>query len=102
MAVEYHAFDEKGLRQTAALIATATLDFGSIAAGNGVADLTITVTGAAVGDPVALSLPAAINSGLVFNAFVSAANTVKVRATNISAGAINPASASFTVAVIKP
>lgn len=102
MAESYDAFDEKGLRQTVALIETATLDFPSVAASVGVQDLTITVTGAAVGDPVALSLPAAINSGLIFNAFVSAANTVTVRCSNITAGALNPASAAFTVAVIKP
>lgn len=102
MAISYNAFDEKGLRQTAVLIETATLNFPSVAANVGVQNLTITVAGAAAGDPVALALPAAINSGLIFNAFVSAADTVTVRCTNITAGAIDPASAAFTVAVIKP
>jgi hypothetical protein len=88
-----------GAAITKVLTASATLDFASIAAA-GSEDKTITVTGAAVGDPVALSLPAAIDAGLVFNAFVSAANTVTVRATNASAGAIDAASASFRVAVI--
>lgn len=65
------------------LKATATLNFAEIAAA-GSADLTITVTGAA---------------GLVFNAFVSAANTVTVRASNITASPVDADSASYTVVV---
>ena len=82
------------------LFGTATLDFPSTAAA-GTQDLTITVTGAAVGDMVLCSLPAAINAGLVFNAFVSAADTVKIRCQNLTAGALDPASATFNVVVLK-
>ena len=78
--------------------ATATLDFGSIAAA-AQADLTITVTGASTGDSVSLGLPASPTAGIVFNAFVSAANTVKIRATNITAAAIDPASATYRATV---
>lgn len=84
---------------TKALKAAATLDFGSITNATS-ADLTVAVTGAAVGDPVILGLPAAMVTGLVFNAFVSAANVVTVRASNITAAPINPASGSFTVIVL--
>lgn len=84
---------------TKTLKATATLDFGSIAAA-GSANLTIAVVGAAVGDTVSLALPAAINAGLVFNAFVSAADVVTVRATNVTAAPIDPASASYSVIVV--
>lgn len=79
--------------------ATATLNFGSIAAVSQ-ADLTITVTGAAAGDYVSLALPAAPAAGIVFNAFVSAADTVTVRASNITASAVDPASATYGVLVI--
>jgi predicted RecA/RadA family phage recombinase len=82
------------------LFGTATLDFPSTGAA-GTQDLTITVTGAAVGDMVICSLPAAINAGLVFNAFVSAADTVKIRCQNLTAGALDPASATFNVVVLK-
>lgn len=78
--------------------ATATLDFPSINAA-AQADLTITVTGAAVGDEVAMALPAAPAAGIVFNAFVSATNTVTIRASNISGSPVNPASASYGVIV---
>lgn len=88
-----------GTAITKVLTAAATLNFASIAAAAS-EDKTVTVTGAAVGDPVALSLPAAIDAGLVFNAFVSATNTVTVRATNASAAPIDAASASFRVVVI--
>lgn len=84
----------------ARLTATAALNFASINAAAS-ADLTITVAGAAVNDSVALGLPAAPTAGIVFNAFVSAANTVTVRATNITAGAVDPASATYRVTVIK-
>jgi hypothetical protein len=81
-------------------ITTATLDFGSIASQTS-EDLTISVTGAAVGDPVNLSLPAAPTAGISFNAFVSATDTVTVRANNYTGGPIDPVSASYTVQVVK-
>ncbi len=82
------------------LTATATLDFPSIAADGGTQDLTITVTGASTGDTVVLGLPAAPNAGVVFNAWPSSSNTITVRATNATTGAIDPASASYRVTVI--
>lgn len=80
--------------------ATATLDFPSIAAQSS-ADLTITVTGAATGDRVALGPPINLNAGLVPYGFVSAADTVTVRVTNVTAGALDPTSAGWKVAVLK-
>ena len=84
---------------TKVLSATASLDFGSIGAA-AQANLTITVTGAAVGDEVVMALPAAPAAGLVFNAFVSAANTVTIRASNITASPVDPAAATYGVIVI--
>ncbi|SOD42323.1 hypothetical protein [Nitrosovibrio sp. Nv4] len=82
------------------LTATAALDFASIAAAAS-ADLTIAVAGAAVGDAVSLGLPAAPTAGLIFQTFVSAAGIVTVRATNITAGAVDAASATYRVTVHK-
>jgi hypothetical protein len=82
------------------LTVAAALDFASIAAAAS-ADLTIAVPGAAVGDAVSLGLPAAPTAGLVFNAFVSAVNTVTVRATNISAAPVDAASATYRATVHK-
>lgn len=84
----------------ASLTATAALDFASIAAAAS-ADLAIAVSGAAVGDAVSLGLPAAPTAGLIFQAFVSAANVVTVRATNITAGAVDAASATYRATVHK-
>lgn len=78
------------------LTATAALDFGIIGAAAS-ADLTITVTGSAVNDGVILGRPAAPTAGIVYQAFVSAANTVTVRATNITAAAVDPLSQTFRV-----
>lgn len=80
--------------------ATATLDFPSTATLTS-ADLTISVPGAVVGDPVAVSTPAAPNANTCFTAFVSAADTVTVRFNNFSGGTVNPASGSFKVVVFK-
>lgn len=79
---------------------TGTLNFASINAAAS-EDLTITVTGAAVGDSVHLGLPAAPTAGIVFQGFVSAANTVTVRATNITGSPVNPDSATYRATVIK-
>ena len=81
------------------LTATATLDFASIAAGAS-ETLTITVTGAAVGDAAIASAPAGFEDGLVICCWVSAANTVSVRVHNVSAGAIDPASGTWRATVI--
>ena len=88
-----------GATVTKILTATATLNFPSISAASQ-ADLTITVTGAATGDEVIMSLPAAPAAGIVFNAFVSATNTVTIRASNITGSPVDPASASYGVIVI--
>ena len=88
-----------GSTVTKVLSNSASLNFPSIAAVSQ-ADLTITVTGAAVGDEVMLSLPAAPTAGLVFNGFVSAADTVTIRASNITASAVDAAAATYGVVVV--
>jgi len=89
-----------------ALISTSTaLDFGSISTGS-FGDLTITLTGAATTDVVFVTCintagRGATDGNLIFEAFVSAINTVTVRAHNPTSGTINPASYNFKVAIIK-
>ena len=78
--------------------ATATLNFASIPT-HDYEDLTITVTGAVVNDTVTLGLPATVLVGVVYNAWVSAANTVTVRCNNFDAGPRDPASATYRVGV---
>lgn len=55
-----------------------------------------TITGVAVGDVVVLTGPAALNSGLVVTAVVTAANTVAVRHSNVTAGTLDAASGVYT------
>lgn len=78
--------------------AVAALDFAAIGAAAS-ADLVIALPGAVVGDAVELGRPAAPQAGLVFQAFVSAADTVTVRATNITAGALDALVANYTVSI---
>jgi len=88
-------------RKAAALTGTATLDFGSIDAQDH-ADLTITVTGAVTGDAVALGIPtAAVTNGVAYTAWVSATNTVTVRAHNYGAAAADPASGTFRATIVR-
>lgn len=79
--------------------ATATLDFPSIAT-QAQAELTITVTGAVVGDLVLMG-PPVLAAGLQATAFVSAVNTVKIRLYNSTGSPIDPVSATWNVAVIR-
>lgn len=79
---------------------TAVLDFPNLLAFTS-ADLTVTVTGAAVGDSVALGPPATIEAGLLWCGWVSAADTVSVRVYNLTGIAVNPASATWRVTVFK-
>lgn len=77
---------------------SASLDFASINAAAS-EDLTITVPGAKINDSTWIGLPAAPTAGIIFQAFVSAADTVTVRATNITAAPVNPAAQTISVAV---
>lgn len=79
---------------------SATLDFPSVAAA-GATTLTITVKGAAVGDACWVGFRAAPTSGLIYSAWVSAADTVTVRVQNVTAGAVDAASAVYDVWVAK-
>jgi hypothetical protein len=82
--------------------ASATLDFPSTGAHSS-SDLTITVTGAAVGDVVTVAPGlAAISDGSCYTAWVSAANTVTVRFNHYhTGGSTDPVSAVFNIIVTK-
>lgn len=82
------------------ITATAVLDFPSIAAGT-IQTLTITVTGAAIGDAVALGPPSGIEANLMWSGWVAAADTVTIRLLNISGAPIDPASATWRATVFK-
>ncbi len=80
---------------------SATLNFASTAAQSS-SELTLTVTGATDGDIVQLGVPnAATNANSCFTAWVSAANTVSVKFNNYSSAAIDPASGTFKIIVLK-
>jgi hypothetical protein len=80
------------------LSGTATLDFANQAA-IGCNDLTITVTGAAVGDTVAIGVPngSVPNGTAFFTGWVSATDTVTTRYCNLVSG--DPASGTFRATV---
>lgn len=75
--------------------ATASLTWGAIAAGAS-AQQSVTVTGAQALDRVVLGLPAAFDAGLVAQAFVLSADTVRVRLTNVTGSPITPLAGAAT------
>lgn len=81
------------------LSGTASLDFPSTAS-NAESELTITITGAAIGDVVSLGGPVWATS-TYYIAYVSATNTVTVRYRNMTVSAVDPASATFKVKIFK-
>lgn len=95
-----------GRRATTAMsfAASAVLDFASVAANTRGTGLTVSVPGANVGDQVSVT-PAAgapANAGIVLDGYVTAANVVTVYPSNVTAGAIDPASATYNVNVRRP
>jgi hypothetical protein len=87
---------------TPSATASATLDFGSTLP-SASTDLTMTVTGASVGDVVILGVPnASVPANGGFFAWVSASNTVSVRFFNNDAlASLDPASGSFKSTILK-
>jgi len=82
---------------TQRLSAAASLNFPNVAAG-GSADLTITLAGAVAGQPVALGFTSSgPYAGLRYEAWVSAADTVTVRAYNATGAGIDPPAQTFSV-----
>lgn len=80
---------------------TSTLDFPNTNAGDR-SDLTITITGAAVGDVVALAIPhSAIALNGMYMAWVSASNTVTIRFINNTGGNLDPSPGLFRASVLK-
>ena len=82
---------------------TASMDFDLSASGVTCQDLSITVFGANDGDAVSIGIPNGLASaaGIVFSAWVSASNTVTVRACDVTAGNPNPAAATIRAVVWK-
>lgn len=82
------------------LVNTAALNFPAIS-GRNTSELTITIPGATTGSFCSCPPNTTIEGGLSWSSYVSSANTVTVRLSNVTAGVIDPASRSWKVTVIK-
>ena len=80
--------------------AASTIDFASVPDG-GCIENTFTLTGAALGDPVALGVATALPAGVKATARVSATNTAEVQVCNLSGAAVDLSSRSWTVRVVR-
>jgi hypothetical protein len=83
--------------------ASASLNFGVPGAVPGSVDLTISVPGAVMGNRVAIGAPITIGANYILTGFVSAANTVTIRWTQIAGAAADPdgAGGTYTADVIQ-
>ena len=89
-----------GYHLNRALAGSKTHDFASVASLN-TQTTTLTVTGAQTGDNVVVNPSTALEAGLIVYAYVSAADTVTIVASNASAGAIDPVSRTYYITVLK-
>lgn len=80
--------------------ATTTWNPGAITTGAGVTSSAITLTGAALGDFAQVSAPYDLQ-GVAATAWVSAANTVKIRLNNMTGGTVSLASGTWRVRLMK-
>lgn len=96
----YYTGSAWALLATPKLDATLTWTPGTIATGSGATSAAITVSGAALGDFVAVAAPYDL-VGLQATAYVSAANTVVIRVTNATGASATLASGTWRVRVMK-
>lgn len=79
-----------------------TIDLASVSSATS-AEQTFTVPGLQTRDFVFVNIPSSLNNGLgIVGARVSAADTLAVRVMNATAGALDAASATFTIFVVRP
>lgn len=83
---------------TGGLVGSSTLNFGSLNQGQ-CDSATFTVAGAVAGSRVQTGYPAGLESGLVGQMRVSAADTVTVQLCNFSGATIDPAPGAFSAAI---
>ncbi len=96
----YYTGSAWALLATPKLDATTVWNPGSVASGSGALSSAVTVTGAALGDFVMVAAPYDLQ-GLTATAYVSAANTVKIRLDNVTGGAVSLGSGTWRVRVVK-
>jgi hypothetical protein len=81
---------------------TATVDLASVASGACTADSSdVTLTGAAVGDPTRVTAATALPAGVWLIGRVTASNTGRFQLCNLSGGAVDRASDTYTISIIK-
>lgn len=81
--------------------ATSTIDVANVTAKTCL-DTTVTVTGAAAGAPCVVGAPTAAAANAAFTCYVSATDTVKLRACPLSDSDVDPASGSYQFRVFNP
>ncbi len=96
----YYTGSAWALLTTPKIDATTTWTPGTVAASSGVTSSAITVTGAALGDFAIVAAPYDLQ-GLQATAYVSAANTVVIRLTNLTGAGVTLASGTWRVRAIK-
>lgn len=92
------ALEHGGARK---IVQLATVDIASTAASTSNSATTVAVVGAAIGDAVAIAPITAPAAGTLLTGYVSAADVVTIVHSNMTIGAVDPASQNIIVYVIK-
>lgn len=96
----YYSGTAWGNLATPFLETTTTYDPPSLTTGSGTTSAAITLTGAVLGDYVLVAAPYDLQ-GIMATAYVSAADTVRIRLHNITGSTIDLASGSWKLRVVK-
>jgi len=98
--VLYYTGSAWALLTTPKIDATTTWNPGAITNASGILSTAITVTGAALGDFVTVAAPYDLQ-GIDATAYISAANTAKIRLSNLTGATVTLASGTWRVRVVK-
>ena len=93
----FQAFSERF--KSKIVFVKSTLNFPEVA-GGGNQTLTVGVSGIKPNDPVLVSAINAIATGIFFTGYVTSTGGLTIRCDNFTAGAINPGSAEFNIAIL--
>lgn len=98
---EWNASDGEIDLSLDALYVTESVDFGAMGSEGAQSAIGVTVTGAEVGDPVFACPAEEVTEAISVLAYVASADTVTLRAVNVTGSSVNPGATDWNIVVLK-